>query len=68
MIFIKILKNILRTLKTYETSVALYTYDSVLFDFKKTDTVRALHEIEEVLSENGKYPVNYKHSKNLYLD
>lgn len=65
---IKILKNILRTLKTYETSVALYTYDSVLFDFKKTDTVRALHEIEEVLSENGKYPVNYKHSKNLYLD
>jgi len=63
---ILILKNVLRFLKDRKTKIALYTYDSVLFDFNKEDK-EILDELENVLSEDGKYPVKFKSSKNLVL-
>jgi hypothetical protein len=45
----------------------LYTYDSILFDFSKEDGKELLTDLEEILSENGKYPVKFKFSKNLVL-
>ena len=64
---ILILKNVLRFLKDKQTKIALYTYDSVLFDFSKNDDRELLAELEQILSENGKYPVKFKFSKNLVL-
>jgi len=54
-------------LKDKQTKIALYTYDSVLFDFSKNDDRELLAELEQILSENGKYPVKFKFSKNLVL-
>ena len=63
---ILILKNVLRFLKDKKTKVTLYTYDSVLFDFDKEEK-NILEDLENVLSEDGKYPVKYKFSDNLVL-
>ena len=63
---ILILKNVLRFLKDKKTKVTLYTYDSVLFDFDKEEK-NILEDLENVLSEDGKYPVKYKISDNLVL-
>ena len=64
---ILILKNVLRYLQDKKSKAVLYTYDSILFDFSKEDGKELLTDLEEILSENGKYPVKFKFSKNLVL-
>lgn len=64
---ILILKNVLRFLKDKKTAPVLYTYDAILFDYYKEDGKELLEELEKILSENGKYPVKFKYSKNLVL-
>lgn len=65
---ITILKNALQFLNTKKTKIALYTYDSILLDFSKDDGKHTLLELENLLSENSKYPVKFKYSKNLVFD
>lgn len=62
---ILVLKDTLSYLKDKKTKVALYTYDSVLLDFSKQDGKQVLNDLESILSENGKYPVKFKYSKDL---
>ena len=64
---ILILKNILRYLKDKKSNVVLYTYDALLFDFSKEDGRETLDDIKEILEEDGKYPIKFKHSKDLCL-
>ena len=64
---ILILKEVLRFLQDKKTKAVLYTYDSILFDFSKEDGKELLTDLEQILSENGKYPVKFKFSKNLVL-
>jgi len=64
---IKILKEVLRYLKDKKTKAVLYTYDSILFDFSKDDGKELLQDLENILSEDGKYPVSFKFSSNLVL-
>ena len=64
---INILKEVLRYLKNKKTKAVLYTYDSILFDFSKEDGKGILEELELILSENNKYPVKFKFSKDLVL-
>jgi hypothetical protein len=47
--------------------VSLYTYDSILFDFSKQDGKDTLSDLEEILSEGGKYPVKFRYSDNLVM-
>lgn len=62
------LKNCLEYLKTKQTSISLYVYDSILLDFSLKDGKETLNDLENILSENGKYPVKFKYSKNLVFD
>ena len=64
---IQIMKNVLRYLKDKETKLSLYTYDSLLFDFSKNDSKETLDDLERIMSEDGKYPVKFKYSRNLVL-
>ncbi len=64
---ILILKDVFRYLQNKETKVALYTYDSVLFDFSKKDGRQTLEDLERILSEDGKYPVKFKYSNNMFF-
>jgi hypothetical protein len=65
---ILILKEVLGYLRDKKTSVALYTYDAILFDFSKEDGKQVLEDLQRILDQGGKYPVKYKYSKNLILD
>ncbi len=62
-----ILKEVLRYLKDKQTKIALYTYDAILFDFSKEDGKQTLQDIEKIMSEDNKYPVKFKFSKDLVL-
>lgn len=64
---ILILKEVLRYLKDKKTTAALYTYDAILFDYSKEDGKKTLEDLQEILSDNKKYPVKFKFSKNLVL-
>lgn len=65
---ILILKELLRYLKDKKTKIALYVYDSITLDFNKEDGKQSLVDIENILSEGGKYPIKFKFSKNLVLN
>jgi len=62
-----IMKEVLRYLKDKSTSIALYTYDAILFDYDETDGNTTLTDLQNIMSSNGKYPVNYKLSENMVL-
>ncbi len=62
-----ILKEVLGYLKDKKTKVALYTYDAILFDFSKEDGKETLQDIETIMSQDNKYPVSFKFSKDLGL-
>ena len=64
---IKVLKEVLRYLKDKKTEAILYTYDSILFDFSKEDGQEVLKNLENILSEQGKYPVSFKYGSDLCL-
>jgi len=64
---ILILKEALRFLKDKKTKLVLYTYDALLFDFHKEDGKETLEKLQEILEENGKYPIKVKYAKDLLL-
>ena len=64
---ILILKEVLGYLKDKETQAVLYTYDSILIDFSKSDGKQTLTDLENILSKDG-YPVKCKASSNLVLE
>jgi hypothetical protein len=53
------LRLVLDLLKPYETSIILYTYDSVLIDMPMSEAKQLLPEIKNIL-EQGKFPVKTK--------
>ena len=64
---ILILKDVLKYLRNKKTTIALYTYDAILFDYDKTDGDNLLKELKDIMRMDGKYPVHYKLSDNLVL-
>ena len=64
---ILILKDVLMFLQNKKTKVALYTYDAIVFDFKKEDGKQVLEDLQKILEQGKKYPVKFKYSKNLVL-
>lgn len=64
---ILILKDVLKYLRGKKTTIALYTYDAILFDYGKKDGETILTELERIMSRDGKFPVHYKFSDNLVL-
>ena len=64
---ILILKEALRFLKDKKTKLVLYTYDALLFDFHKEDGKETLEKLQEILEDNGKYPIKVKYAKDLVL-
>lgn len=62
-----ILKEVLKYLRDKKTKIALYTYDAILFDYSEEDGEQLLETLSSILSENKKYPVKIKKSKNLVL-
>ena len=64
---ILILKEALRFLKDKKTKLVLYTYDALLFDFHKEDGKETLEKLQEILEEDGKYPIKIKYAKDLVL-
>lgn len=57
---VQILMNINELLKNKQTKLILYTYDSVLFDFAKSDGAELLKNIEKIM----KYPTKIKYGSN----
>jgi hypothetical protein len=64
---ILILRDVFKYLQNKKTKVSLYTYDSILFDFNKLDGKQTLQELEEILSESGKYPVKFKFANSMFF-
>lgn len=64
---ILILKDVLMFLQDKKTNIALYTYDAIVFDFKKEDGKQVLEDLQKILEQGKKYPVKFKYSKNLVL-
>ncbi len=62
-----VLKKLLSYLRDKKSKVVLYVYDSVILDFSKEDGEKSLSKIEEILSENNKFPVSFKFSNNLHF-
>jgi hypothetical protein len=56
--------RILNLLKNKKSKVILYTYDSILIDFHKDDSVDCLHEIKNAMENNKKFPVKIKAGDN----
>lgn len=63
---ILILKEVLKFLRDKKTSIALYTYDAILFDVSEHD-LDIVNQLQEIMSQDGKYPVKIKESTNLVL-
>jgi len=62
---VSVIRELLRYLTRKNSAVALYTYDSILIDFNKQDGKQTLIDIQNILSENGKYPVKFKFGMDL---
>jgi hypothetical protein len=65
---ILILRDVFKYLQNKKTKVSLYTYDSILFDFNKLDGKQTLQDLEEILSETGKFPVKFKFANSMFFD
>ena len=65
---ILILKDVLKYLQGKRTTIALYTYDAIVFDFRKEDGKETLQDLQKILEQNKKYPVKFKYSTNLVLE
>ena len=63
---INVLKEVLKLLADKKSRISLYTYDSIILDFSTRDT-NLLNDIKNILEQDGKFPVNIKKSKNLFL-
>ena len=63
---ILILKEVLKFLRDKKTTIALYTYDAILFDVSESDN-NVVEELQRIMSEDGKYPVKTKQNTTLVL-
>ena len=64
---ILIIKEVLRFLKDKKTSLVLYTYDALLFDYFNEDGEDTLEKLKEILETGGNYPTKTKYAKDLSL-
>jgi hypothetical protein len=64
---VEVLEGVIKYLINKKSKIVLYTYDSFLIDFSKEDGKESLSEIQNLLSQQGKYPVKFKYGKNLNL-
>ena len=63
---ILILKEVLKFLRDKKTTIALYTYDAILFDVSESDS-NVVEELQKIMSQDGKYPVKTKQNTTLVL-
>lgn len=61
-------KELLKYLQGKKTTIALYTYDALLLDFKEDDGKHILQDIDQIISQNNKYPTNVKVGRSLNLE
>lgn len=54
-----IMNNILKLLENYNTKLILYTYDSFLFDYDKSDGEELFNEINEIISHIYSCEISY---------
>jgi len=64
---IKVLKKVIQYLSNKKSKVVHYIYDAVILDYSKEDGKEVLTVVQELLSENEKYPVKFSYGKDLYL-
>jgi hypothetical protein len=50
---VEILIKLIEYLKTKQSSIVLYTYDSILIDFSKEDGIETVTEIKQILESTG---------------
>ena len=62
----KVLSELIRKLKGYESKLILYSYDSFLFDFNVDDGLDYLIDVKNILEQNGKYPVKVSSGTNYH--
>tara|TARA_B100000902_G_scaffold204965_1_gene195411 strand:+ start:25134 stop:26177 length:1044 start_codon:yes stop_codon:yes gene_type:complete len=62
---VDVIKSIHKYLRSKETSMILYTYDSFLFDFKVSEGLQTLSSIKELLEKDG-FPVKAKAGSNYH--
>lgn len=55
-----VINNVHDVLRDYKTELALYTYDSLLFDFNLTDGGSLVTKLVDTISSNGAFPVKIK--------
>ena len=55
-----VINNVHDVLCDYKTKLALYTYDSLLFDFNLTDGGSLVTKLVDTISSNGAFPVKIK--------
>lgn len=60
-----VLKDLLKLLSSKRSFISLYTYDSILIDFKEEEGEGLLKEVKEIMEADNKFPVHYKASSNL---
>jgi DNA polymerase I-like protein with 3'-5' exonuclease and polymerase domains len=52
-----VIHNILLRTQSFSSKLILYTYDSFLWDFNKSDGAEFIYMIKQELEQNGKFPV-----------
>jgi len=60
------ISKVICLLENFESKIILYTYDSILVDFKKSDGGKLITDIKNVLECNGKYPASVKVGHDYY--
>jgi len=59
-----VLRKILLETSKFESVPILYTYDSVLFDVKESETETYLNKVRQIMELNGQFPVKTSYGKN----
>jgi hypothetical protein len=61
-----ILNKVNTAIKRHNSKLILYTYDSLLFDYDMNDGRRFIIQMQNILSEHGKFPVKIKAGTNYH--
>jgi len=59
-----ILYDLFKQIKSFETKVILYVYDSILIDFKISEGKPLIDKIVNILQQNNKFPVSVLYGTN----
>ena len=62
----KMLTNLIPFIKAYNSKLILYSYDSVLIDFKLEDGKIFLDEIRNIIENNGQFPTKMSRGVNYH--